>query len=87
MTVRTVVNGVLETARAELAAQLTKMQQRTDAGHTQNILRSAINKALETITSPDASLEEKNNAARQILGKCVFDKEAYTLSISYRVTL
>lgn len=77
----------LETARADLAAQLTKMQQRTDEGYTQNVLRAAINKALETITSPDASLEEKNNAARQILGKCVFDKETYTLSISYRVTL
>lgn len=77
----------LETAIDDTRAQLTKMQERTDEQRTQKALRSAITEALNVITSPTATLEEKNNSARQILGNCVFDKEDSTLSITYRLTL
>lgn len=77
----------LEKTIEQTKSQLAQLTEHTDEQHTQKVLQKAITSALETITSPDASLEEKNNAARSVLGSCVFDKETYTLSITYRVTL
>ena len=77
----------LETAIAQTHEQLTQMQERTDEQRTQRTLQAAIKDALETITSPDATLEQKNNAARSILDTCVFDKAKSTLTITYRITL
>lgn len=77
----------LEISIEDTRAQLARMLERTDEQHVQNALQAAIAQALKIITSPTATLEEKNNAARQILGSCVFDKEKSTLSITYRITL
>lgn len=77
----------LEIAIEDTAEQLTRMQNRTDDQYIQNALQAAIRKTLEVINSPTATLEEKNNSAREILGSCVFDKEKSTLSITYRTTL
>ena len=77
----------LEKTIEQTQLQLAQLKERTDEQRTQKALQEAIASALETITSPDASLEEKNNAARSVLGSCVFDKETYTLSVTYRVTL
>lgn len=48
-------------------------------------LRSSIAAALETLRSPSTTTEEKNLAARSVLETCVFDKEASTLAVTYRM--
>ena len=77
----------LEANIDQAADQLAKMNEQTDEQQVQKALQETIARALETITSPDASLDEKNNAARSILDTCVFDKDHATLAITYRVTL
>ena len=77
----------LEMDIEQTQAQLAQMKDRTNDQRVQQALQEAISRALETITSPDASLEEKNNAARSVLDTCVFDKEQATLTITYRTTL
>lgn len=68
------VQGQIKTQRARLSQDAIEPQ-----------LRSYISATLETLRSPDASTEEKNLAARSILDTCVFDKEAATLTIAYRM--
>ena len=77
----------LEAAIEQTQLQLSRMKEHTDEERIQKTLQEAIAGALKTITSPDASLEEKNNAARSILDSCVFDKQNSTLTITYRTTL
>lgn len=48
-------------------------------------LRSSIAAALETLRSPDTTIEEKNLAARSVLEICTFDKESATLAVTYRM--
>ena len=48
-------------------------------------LRTNLAKALKTLTSPTASVEDKNTAARSVLETCILDKASNTLSITYRV--
>ena len=48
-------------------------------------LRASIAAALETLRSPETTIEEKNLAARSILETCVFDKETATLAVTYRI--
>ena len=50
-------------------------------------IRASIATALETLRSPETSIEEKNLAARSILETCVFDKDASTLAVTYRMLL
>lgn len=50
-------------------------------------LRHSIIAALKTLRSPEASIEEKNLAARSVLETCTFDKSTSTLSVTYRVIL
>lgn len=77
----------IESTIDQTQSQLAQMTERADEQRTQKILQEAIAKALKTLTSPDASLEEKNNAARSILDTCIFDKQKSTLAITYRTTL
>ena len=77
----------IESTIEQTQSQLTQMKERTDEQRTQKILQEAIAKALKTLTSPNATLEEKNNAARSILDTCIFDKQKSTLAITYRTTL
>ena len=77
----------LELATTQAQAQLQELQTCTDEQHMQATLQAAIKDALETITSPEATLEQKNNAARSILDSCIFDKATSTLRIRYRVTI
>lgn len=49
------------------------------------VLRSSIAAALETLRSPDTTIEEKNLAARSILESCIFDKDASMLTLAYRI--
>lgn len=77
----------LDLSTAQAQKQLDDLQERTDERRVQVALQNDITAALQTITSPDATLEQKNNAARSVLDTCVFDKTASTLSLTYRVIL
>lgn len=93
------LSGVLElpdfaAAKKTLDASIAKMEQELAAQRARlsqdsivPALRSAIAAALETLRSPDTTIEEKNLAARSVLESCVFDKEASTLAVTYRVAL
>ncbi len=73
----------LQQTQAQLEARRVKVDQ--DA--VVPALRASIAAALETLRSPETTIEEKNLAARSILESCVFDKTASTLSITYRMVL
>jgi len=64
----------IETAKSEVPAE-----------EVMSVLKSSISEALETLTSPTSTKEEKNAAARSIIENCTFDKESNLLSIVYRV--
>lgn len=72
---------------AQLQNDIRVFQEKTDENAVKKAIQIAIRSALETLTSPDATLEQKNNAARSIIENCVFDKATSTLSITYRILL
>ena len=79
-------------AKQDLEATIQQTQERIDAQRTKVSkdavvpnLRASIAATLETLRSPDTTTEEKNIAARSILETCVFDKDAATLAITYRM--
>ena len=75
----------LEVSIQQLQEQIEAQRTQLSQGTIEPQLRSYIAAALETLRSPDTSIEEKNLAARSILDTCVFDKEAATLTITYRM--
>lgn len=77
----------IENAVQDAQEQLAKISTRNEELQVQSSLQAAINNTLKILTSDTASLQEKNNAARQIIGSCVFNKEKFTLEITYRITL
>ncbi|HHU05967.1 MAG TPA: recombinase family protein [Clostridiales bacterium] len=54
------------------------------SGEAVSRLKGSISRALETLSSPISTKEQKNLAARSIIGKCTYDREANLLSIEYR---
>ena len=42
---------------------------------------------LKTLTDPNATIEQKHDAANQVISRCTFDKSTFTLSITYRVSI
>lgn len=93
------LSGVLELddfakAKKELDASITQTQEQLNIQRARvskdsiiPALRASITAALETLQSSQTTTEEKNLAARSILESCVFDKEASTLAITYRMIL
>lgn len=77
--------SALESDIQRTQEQIKAQQARLDQRSIVPALRTSIAAALETLRSPDTSIEEKNQAARSILESCVFDKEAATLAVTYRV--
>lgn len=75
----------IEQTISETEAQLKGITAKSDATQVQNRLQHAISAALDTLRSPDSSIEEKNIAARSIIQNCVFDKENSLLTITYQV--
>lgn len=80
---KTDIEGSISKAETELE----ELRARSDTAIVENQLQTAIAQALTTLQSPDASLEEKNNAARSVIENCTFDKENSLLAITYRVLL
>ena len=77
----------LETSTKDARAQLDTLLEKKGADNVQENLQSAIRKTLRTLTDPNATLQEKNNAARNILATCTYDKENSAMTITYRTTL
>ena len=77
----------IEAAISQSEAELEDLKAKSDGEVVEHRLQDAIAHALETLQSPGASLEEKNNAARSVIENCTFDKSTYTLSVTYRVII
>lgn len=65
--------------------QIAAQRSKADKDTVIPALRTSIAAALETLRSPETSIEEKNMAARSILETCIFDKSASTLTVTYRM--
>ena len=74
----------LEKASADLEAARRRME---TSSLTDEAMRHSIETALEVLESDSATTEAKNNAVRSVIERCVFDKEASTLSITYRLVI
>ena len=77
----------IENSMAQAKAELQELQAKSDTDVVEQQLQTAISTALETLQSPSATLEEKNNAARSVIENCTFDKENSLLAIIYRVVI
>lgn len=51
------------------------------------LLHAAISATLQTLEDPDATLEQKHDAATALIDTCTFDKETMTVSLTYRLTI
>lgn len=80
---KTDIEGSISKAEAELE----ELRAKSDTSLVENQLQTAVAQALMTLQSPDASLEEKNSAARSVIENCIFDRENSLLTITYRVTI
>lgn len=69
----------------QLEGDITAFREKSDETVMKETLQRAITGAVETLSSPTATLEQKNAAVRSVVGNCVFDKEASTLSITYQL--
>lgn len=74
----------IERAAADLASARRLME---DGSSSEDSLRHSISNALEVLESSEATIEAKNNAARSVIERCIFDKDAYTISITYRLII
>ncbi len=77
----------LENAILGLEADILAFQRRSDEDLILEALRRSIASTLKTLKDTAASLEEKNNAARNVIESCTFDKTSSLLTIHYRVTV
>lgn len=77
----------IEANVADTEAELDACRARSAPNNVVPALRHSIGAALKTLRSPEASVEEKNLAARSVLETCTFDKSTSTLAITYRVIL
>lgn len=81
--VKTELDAAIGKTQEQMAAQRARLQKDSVVP----VLRSSIAAALKTLQSPETSIEEKNLAARSVLETCVFDKDASTLAVTYRMIL
>ena len=79
--------GRLEADMAQVEQEIRSFRQRTDQLAVKKALQAAIADTLATLSSPDATREQKNSAARSIIDHCSFDRATSTLTITYRLTL
>lgn len=77
----------IEDFKSKTEAELNELRAKSDTSIAENQLQAAIAQALRTLQSPDASLTEKNSAARLVIENCAFDKESSLLTITYRVSI
>ena len=75
----------LEDNAYQIQQQLKDQRTQEHSDTVVPVLRASIAAAIETLRSSETSIEEKNLAARSVLESCVFDKDASTLAITYRM--
>lgn len=79
------VKRALDENESHINAEIAAFHTKTDTAAIRQELRSSITAALATLRYTDATIEQKNSAARSIIESCIFDKSSSTLSITYRV--
>ena len=75
----------LDQSESTIRQELEDFHAKTDESAIRRTLQASITAALETLRSAEATLEQKNTAARSVIETCTFDKSSSTLSITYRV--
>ncbi len=78
---------VLENSITQTEREIEEFRQRSDESVVVAAIQDAIRAALKTLTDPSATMEQKNNAARSVIDTCTFDKQTYTLSVTYGILL
>ena len=75
-----------------IEADITALEERLESAKSEvspddlmSTLKNSISEALETLTSPVSTKEQKNAAARSVIDKCTYNKASNLLSIVYRV--
>lgn len=77
----------IEDSMSEAAMELESILEKQDSNSIGDRIQAAAAQALETLQFPDATVEEKNNAARSVIESCIFDKQNARLSVTYRIVL
>lgn len=72
---------------AQLQQDIQAFYAKSDEQAVKSALQDSIRAVVKILQDPNASLEEKNNAFRSVVGTCIFDKESLTLKITYGVLL
>ena len=70
---------------AQLKHQLETSSKAPSKSKTLTALRTQISDTLTVLQAEDKTVAEKYEAAMQLIESCIWDKESYTLSITYRV--
>ena len=78
---------VLENSIQQTEQEIEDFRKRSDETVVVAAIQTAIRAALNTLTDPSATIEQKNNAARSVIVTCTFDKQTYTLSVTYGIIL
>ena len=78
---------VLENSIQQTEQEIEAFRKRSDESVVVAAIQTAIRAALNTLTDPSATIEQKNNAARSVIDTCTFDKQTYTLSVTYGIIL
>lgn len=78
---------VLENSIAHTEGEIENFRKRSDETAVVAAIQEAIRATLKTLTDPSATMEQKNNAARSVIDTCTFDKQTYTLSVTYGILL
>ena len=74
----------LDAAARQAEEKIAQIRSQCDPDSVNEKLRKNISHALQTLQSPDASIEEKNASARSIIESCTFSRNDRLLSITYR---
>lgn len=74
----------LDKHEKEIQSEISRIESRADEQYLAENIRQKLNEALQTLKSPDATLQQKNNAAHSVIEDCTFDKTANLLKITYR---
>lgn len=71
----------------QMARDIQAFKERSDDSVVKSAIQSAIANAVQTLTDPTATVEQKNNAARSVIDNCTFDKQTSTLTLTYSILL
>jgi site-specific DNA recombinase len=75
----------LEAESTQLEQKITALESAAPSEAMSSKLKSEISSVLDTLESPEATLEQKNSALRSIIEHCTYDKAQDLLTVTYRV--